>query len=663
MTRTAAVARATGLPRVVVRSARFACLSHDARCGGVRGAENMRIHPRERRGALMLSIDRSRFSGLLVAALVSGAVRQPSAQPAPKSAMFRGGPEHLGVYQGAGPTLVGLAWRAPTDGDVVSSPTVAGGVVYVGSNDGHVYALDLTSGERRWRSNLGSQVSSSPAVGGGLIYAAAGDGSVHALDATTGARRWRITTRPLLRFPWGHESGDYYLSSPTYVNGLLVFGAGDGGVYAVDARTGSIRWRVQTEGRIRGTPAIAEGRVFVGSFDGWLYALDLASGAIRWRYATEGASLQSGNFGFDRRSIQSSPAVANGAVYVGARDGFIYALDAGTGALRWRYDHKVSWINSSPAVSDGVLYAGSSDGQFVQALDTTGKELWRSKANSLVWSSPAVAGNLVYVGDGAGRLHAIDRQDGADRWLFRTGASIYSSPVVSGDYVVVGSSDGGVYALRAGDGAEVQRAVYYDSTLLKLARTNDPATLSRYLTNRAYRALDSTALGAFLSARIADRVPSVIVFAIDYLPASVLTSTPAASLLRRYLEVGGKVVWLGPPPGIFPLQMPAGQLRLDWPTAAVLTGVPQDSALFDRHGVRVTPAGIRWGLPPRWRDAWSVDPAGVTQTLGIDDTGLAAAWVKSFGGSEGTGFVRVPGDDPFTVYLAAEFRGRGGANR
>jgi glucose dehydrogenase len=102
----------------------------------------------------MLSINRSRFSGLLVAALVSGAAMQPSAQPAPISAMFRGGPEHLGVYHGGGPTLVGLAWRAPTDGHVVSSPTIAGGVVYVGSNDGHVCALDLTSGERRWRSNL-----------------------------------------------------------------------------------------------------------------------------------------------------------------------------------------------------------------------------------------------------------------------------------------------------------------------------------------------------------------------------------------------------------------------------------------------------------------------------------------------------------------------------
>ncbi len=56
-------------------------------------------------------------------------------------------------------------------------------------------------------------------------------------------------------------------------------------------------------------------------------------------------------------------------MFVGARDGWIYALDAATGSERWRFDHKISWVNTSPAVIDGVVYAGSSDGQFVQALD------------------------------------------------------------------------------------------------------------------------------------------------------------------------------------------------------------------------------------------------------------------------------------------------------
>ena len=592
-------------------------------------------------------------AALLVATPAAAQVNQQSAGNAPR-ALWRGGLARTGVYSGGGASLVGLAWRAPTQGDVISSPTVSDGVVYVGSNDGGVYALDLHTGAQRWRAEAGSAVASSPAVGGGRVFVSARDGSILAFDASTGARRWRVGTGPLMRFPWGHESGDYYLSSPAYVNGRVIAGAGDGAVYSIDASSGTVKWKKQTGGRVRASPAIADGRVFVGAFDGRIYALDLASGKILWRYETEGASLQSGRYGFDRRSLQSSPAVANGVVYEGARDGFIYALDAATGALRWRYDHKVSWIITSPAVADGVIYAGSSDAAFVQALDSSGRELWRAKTQGIIWSSPAVAGSLVYVGDGIGRIHAFDRQTGTERWMFRTGASVYSSPTIAGEYVVFGSSDGAVYALRANDGPQVQRAVFFDSTALDKARADGAPLAARFLANRGYRTLDLAALPTFLTERIADHAPSVVVFAIDYAPPSIVES----SLLRHYLESGGKVVWRGVPPGIFPATMPPGEIKLDWDTPRAITGVPHDSALFDFHGVRATAAGVRWGLPQRWRDAWSVAPSGVTTVLGLDDAGLAAAWVKSFGGAPGTGFVRVPFDDPFAVYLAAETRPR-----
>src|ERR671938_81891 len=171
-----------------------------------------------------------------------------------------------------------------------------------------------------------------------------------------------------------------------------------------------------------------------------VYAFYLATGALRWRYDTEGVTLQSRNFGYDRRTVQSSPAVSGGTVFVGARDGFLYAIDAATGQLRWRFDHKISWVNTSPAVHDTVVYAGSSDGQFVQAVHAaTGRELWRAKAG-VTWSSPAVAGDLVFFG----------------------------------------STDGGVYALRVGTAPTLHRAVFFDSTYLKAAWLNDPSFLSRY---------------------------------------------------------------------------------------------------------------------------------------------------------------------------------------
>jgi outer membrane protein assembly factor BamB len=603
-----------------------------------------------------------RSAALIAPLLVLGASAPPGGTRLPKradaEAMFRGGPAHLGVYAGGGPTLGGLAWRAPTEGDVVSSPAVANGVVYIGSGDGYLYALDLATGTRRWRYDAGSAVASSPAVGAGLVFAAARDGSIFAVDAATGTRRWRLTTGPDLALPWGHESGDHFVSSPAYVAGTIVVGSGDGAVYAVDAATGRRKWRAETEGRVRSSPAVVDGRVYVGSYDGRVYCFDLASGARRWRYDTEGTTLRSGNFGFDRRSIQSSPAVADGVVYVGARDGFLYAIGAADGALRWRVDHKVSWIITSPAVSGKTIYAGSSDGHFVQALDSLGAERWRIPSEVPVWSSPAVAGALVYFGDGAGRVHAVDRATGTEKWMFRTGSSVFSSPVVAGNLVVVGSTDGGVYALRAGDGPAVQRAVFFDSTYLPASTVRQPDVTARALVNRGYKQLDAAALSAFLAARIADRAPSVVVFAIDAAPDSVVGKPLGTSLLRRYLDAGGKVVWTGKPPLLFPMDRATGKYppmsQMNWAAPNELLGVDHQASIFDARGVRATPEGQRQGLPPRWHDAWSVAPASVTTVLGIDEWGLAAAWIKSYGGPRGSGFVRVPGEDPLVIYEAAE---------
>lgn len=582
------------------------------------------------------------------------------AQPAP-TASFRGGPAHTGAYSGGGATIAGLQWRFLTNGDVISSPAVAGNVVYVGSGDGKLYALDRLTGGKLWGYDAHSAVSSSPAVSSGSAFFGTHDGNFFALDARTGALRWRVATGTVIPFPWGHESGDRYTSSPTVVGKVVVFGAGDGNVYAVDVATGNVRWRARTEGRVRASPAVANGTVYVGSFDGRVYAVDLATGRQRWRFDTEGAALHSENFGFDRRSIQSSPAVVNGVVFVGARDGFVYALGASDGRLRWKYDHKISWINSSPAVVDGVVYDGSSDAQFVQALDaSTGRELWRTTVGEIVWSSPAVAGDRVFVGDGAGRLNVLDKKTGKLLETFRTGSQVFSSPVVDGDLVFVGSADGGVYALRVSNEAPVHRAVFLDSAYVRPGAAGRSVTTATYLAQRGYALLDANTLAGFLRARVSDKQPSVIVFATDHLPASISIGSPRSSMLRQYLDAGGKVVWSGIPPLLWSLDAEGkfpGLKAFQWDAPTELLGVPHRATIFDPRGVTPTEAGLRLGLPRRWRSAYGIEPAGVTRVLGTDEWGLAAAWYKSYGGPEGTGFFRVP-DDDLSIYLAAEYRPR-----
>lgn len=594
---------------------------------------------------------------ILLAVLVPAA----GAQLAPS--MFRGDAAHTGRYaSGGGERFVGMQWRFRTDGDVTASPLVVRGVVYIGSGDGTMYAIDERSGDSRWTANLGAPIQSSAALVNDLVVVGSRDGRLHALDASNGTQRWQFATGKDLPLPWGHESGDVWTSSPTVANGKLLFGGGDGVLYAIDPARGTVLWRAPTGGRIRGTPAVHDGRVFIGAFDGRVYAFELQSGRRIWRYDTEGVGLNSANFGFDRRSIQSSPSVGGGMVFVGARDGFLYALDETTGALRWRFDHKVSWVNSSPAFSDGVVYAGSSDGHFVQAVDAkSGKELWRTNAVGIVWSSPAVTERYVYWGDGTGRLFVVDRAKGTQLSLFRTAAQVMSSPVIDGDLLIVGSGDGGVYALRLGNASAAPiRAVFFDSTYLRVSQVQNSSDVARYLIAAGYTKLDAGSLAKFLEQRLADRAPSVVVFAIDLIPADASKSPARSSLFRRYLGAGGKIVWLGLPPNIWPVEPIRGERKglneVVWDAPAELLGVSFAEAIFDQRGARATRAGERWGLTPRWRTGWSVSSNAVTRVLALDDWGLAAAWSKEYGGAPGTGFVRVPPDNLLSVYLAAEYR-------
>jgi hypothetical protein len=207
--------------------------------------------------------------------------------------------------------------------------------------------------------------------------------------------------------------------------------------------------------------------------------------------------------------------------------------------------------------------------------------------------------------------------------------------------------------------------VFHDSTLAKAAWLPDPASLNRYFVARGYETLDARTLGAFLEARVADREPSVVVFATDVLPATANDSAPEHALLRRYLDAGGKVVWPGMPPLLFPRDPVTGQTgglaSLNWNATSRLLGVPHEAAMFDQRGVRATDAGRRWGLPARWRGAWGIAPNASIVALSADELDLVPAWVRNYGGPEGTGFVRVPADNPMTVYLAAEYRPAAGS--
>lgn len=331
---------------------------------------------------------------------------------------------------------------------------------------------------------------------------------------------------------------------------------------------------------------------------------------------------------------------------MGARAGIVGVVDEATGAQRWRLHDTVWWINASPAMQDGRAYASSSDGRYVEAVEAaSGKPVWTFNAKSNFFGSPSIAGDVVFDGDFDGRVHAIEKQTGHELWKFLAeGSRIVSTPVIAGDRLYVGADDGSVFALNLVHGAALRRAVYWDAAYAKSATVAGNDKMKSYFAARDYEVLDAQALRAYLEARIADRAPSVVVFAMDDLPDALRDDARGRGIFRRYLDAGGKVVWPGVAPQMVQISRTTGEAdltKIDRAQPAALLGVRFDDANFDPLSVQATAAGRRWNVDGWWLATWSADAASVTTVLARDENGGAAMWVKRYGGPEGTGFVEM----------------------
>lgn len=354
-------------------------------------------------------------------------------------AMFHGDRHHTGVYSTIGNAKEQRErWRFKTGNVNRSTPVVVRDTVYVGSQNGVLYALETTSGKPKWQFPTPSEITSSPAVAEGLVYVNS-DSGFFALDAASGREAWRIKIGEPLTFD---SRWDYFQSSPTYAEGVVYFGSVDGFIYAVQAKSGRKLWKYKTSGRVRSSPAIADGVVYVGSMDGNVYALEAQSGRLKWKFKT------AGNAFFSTGEVQSSVAVADGLVFFGSRDGYLYAVDAETGQKKWAFSHDGSWCISTPAVWDGLVFAGSSDGMFVNAVnEQTGQEKWRTKTSARVFTSGAVAGGRVYFGTWGGDVNWYDAGSGRQVGATMAEAAVSASPVIADGVLYFGSDDGYIYAV------------------------------------------------------------------------------------------------------------------------------------------------------------------------------------------------------------------------
>lgn len=343
--------------------------------------------------------------------------------------VFRGSRELLGRASGALGDSLRLAWKFRTGDEVNSSAAIDSGRVFIGSNDGSVYALDLYTGGKIWSYKTGDVVEAPPCVVDDKVFVGSSDGFMYALDATDGGLKWK------------YETGGQILGSANWTrvdNGkiLLIFGSYDGKVYCVDARTGLGEWEYETDNYINGTPAIGDDKVVAGGCDAQIHIINLKDGK-RIKQIDGGAY------------IAASGAILKGQVYIGNYDGVFQRADIDSGRIVWKYTRRDSPFFSSPAIGERAVVFGGRDNQLHCVGCDDGKLHWTFGALAEVDSSPVICGDKVVVGSEDGRLYLINLSDGSKVWSYEIGQPVSSSAAIADGIVIIGCDDGYVYAFRS----------------------------------------------------------------------------------------------------------------------------------------------------------------------------------------------------------------------
>lgn len=339
-----------------------------------------------------------------------------------------------------------IHWFFQTDGPVLSSPVVAGGLVVVNGGDGVLYAVDRRTGAIKWRTPLGDTlVAGTAAVADSVVYVAAQGHGLTALRLDTGIPLWTVDTRLPIR------------AAPLVVGSVLFVLAGANSLLCLDKRNGEEYWEFKSEDVLanfwptQGRPAIAAvdgGLVFSGLGASTEFnALNLRTGRKVWEQTV------------DSRMVGSPVYDAQlGLVFVATWLGHIYAMNIRDGAVRWRFSLPQSGssgtgLATGPALANGTLFIADYQGH-VLALDArTGRSRWTYNASSAVVSTPLVrlvngAAADVYVAAEDGTLLALSGATGSQEWHVYLG-ELRSAPVLSEDTLFVGSiGERGLYALQ-----------------------------------------------------------------------------------------------------------------------------------------------------------------------------------------------------------------------
>ncbi|MDI6827971.1 MAG: PQQ-binding-like beta-propeller repeat protein, partial [Armatimonadota bacterium] len=357
---------------------------------------------------------------------------------------FHGDYNHLGSSKDRVKPPLTLAWAGYTGGFIgLSSPVVASGLVFIGTNDHGdlkdcgVSAFDAKTGKLRWRFKTDSAIKNSVAFYKGRVFAISVAGYLYALDAQTGKLLWKQGLKA--------ENERWEISSPVVFEDV-VYAGGTTYLAAFKIDDGARLWEAELGGQdwwpsCPLTPIISNNQVIITSRIG-AFCIDQKTGQKIWE-------LDGGFRGC---------SAVDDYIYA-VRNGLLVAINPINGKIVWEGTEKLGDSASAPAVSGETVVIGDADGKICAFSSRDGKLLWvfqtgtsistlqpYKRGGSDVNSSPAISGDTVYIGASDGNLYALSIKTGEKLWSHNIGVPIASSPAISGNAVYIGAYDGNVYA-------------------------------------------------------------------------------------------------------------------------------------------------------------------------------------------------------------------------
>jgi outer membrane protein assembly factor BamB len=327
-------------------------------------------------------------------------------------------------------------WTYHSDANVISTPAATGKQVIFGNSLGRIDALDIRNGKRQWSFKTQGAIYSSPAVSGTKIIIGSADGSVYCLNATNG------------KLIWQHKTAAAVLASPLVDGNAVYIGSSDHHFRALDLTTGNTIWDFDgLGGPVVSTPVLYKGKLIFGAWDTWLYALDAATGKLEWKW-NNGSSVR------NYSPAACIPVIKDDVVYVVAPDRFLTAIDILTGKALWR--SKEATVRESIGISaDGQYVYGKTMNDTIVAFRTSREKqevAWKLNCGFGYEHVPSMLiekAGLLYFGTKNGVVYAVNPATKELVWKHKVdNAMVNTVNVLTGQQLVASTMDGTVSLLE-----------------------------------------------------------------------------------------------------------------------------------------------------------------------------------------------------------------------